>query len=282
MSQFEITREQEADAFAERKAVILIIILVLGSMVVNALSRSADLANLDIHRHWSSVWIEEGSSAILSIALLPAIAWLAGRFVIEFENWIEWVPVYLFAGVVFSICHVFGMFAIRVVLFPILTGGNVDLSDGVISIFFYEYRKDFLTFSIFVLAFYSTREVEQKRLEARMVKKDAIEQHRLTLKCGGRTIWINAAEVVWAKAASNYVEIHTAEKTLLARSTLANVEGQLRAAGLNIARVHRSYLVDTSKVSEMSPTGEGDARILMSDGETIPGSRRYRDAWPTS
>ncbi|MEZ5954952.1 MAG: LytTR family DNA-binding domain-containing protein [Hyphomonas sp.] len=43
------------------------------------------------------------------------------------------------------------------------------------------------------------------------------------------------------------------------------------------ARVHRSHIVNLDRVRAISPTGEGDAVIELDTGETVPGSRRYRD-----
>ena len=85
--------------------------------------------------------------------------------------------------------------------------------------------------------------------------------------------------MVWARAASNYVEVVTPGRTYLARSTLSELEKLLQAAGGRHVRVHRSHVVNLDKVSEITPTGEGDVTLTLETGETVPGSRRYRDAF---
>ena len=44
-----------------------------------------------------------------------------------------------------------------------------------------------------------------------------------------------------------------------------------------VARVHRSYIVNLDEVVEIKPTDGGDARIKMKDGSIVPCSRRYRE-----
>ena len=48
-------------------------------------------------------------------------------------------------------------------------------------------------------------------------------------------------------------------------------------AGVDAVRTHRSFLVNRAAITETVPTGEGDVRILLSDGSEVPGSRRYRE-----
>jgi DNA-binding LytR/AlgR family response regulator len=83
--------------------------------------------------------------------------------------------------------------------------------------------------------------------------------------------------VEWAKAADNYVEVKANGVTHLARMTLAALETQLRLAGIDAVRVHRSYVVNRAWISEIIPSGDGDFRIRMSDGSELRGSRRYRE-----
>jgi DNA-binding LytR/AlgR family response regulator len=59
--------------------------------------------------------------------------------------------------------------------------------------------------------------------------------------------------------------------------TLRRLEGLLLAAGDRHMRVHRSYVVNVGEVREVTPSGEGDLRLTLSDGTVAPGSRRYRE-----
>jgi DNA-binding LytR/AlgR family response regulator len=62
----------------------------------------------------------------------------------------------------------------------------------------------------------------------------------------------------------------------LLRSTMACVESRLDPA--RFSRVHRSWIVNLDRVAEIGPLDDGDARLRMRDGSTVPCGRRYRDA----
>ena len=145
-----------------------------------------------------------------------------------------------------------------------------------VSVWIYEYRKDLLTYILLAMIFYLSRQVEQRTLELKAARREARERQRLTLKSGGRTFLIDANDVILAKAASNYVEVVTPQKTYLARLTLTELERLLTSAGDQYARVHRSYLVNFDHVREILPNGEGDVVLELVSGDQVPGSRRYR------
>ncbi|ACT59921.1 LytR/AlgR family response regulator transcription factor [Hirschia baltica] len=281
MSQIDIQNALRTDRISEQNSSIVFAVLILSSFIVNALSRNVDHQILSVSTNVLLAWIDEGSSAIATCCLLPLLGYFNRIHPIAGVSKSVWIPKYIIASLAFSLLHILGMKLIRLTIYPIAVGQEYSFHANVFETFFYEYRKDLITFSILMLGFMLSRELEHKKLETSVNREDAKEKKRITIKCGGRTIWINAEDVIWAKAAANYVEIRTADKTLLARSTLANIEEQLQAAGVEISRVHRSYIIDASKVREISPTGEGDARIQMIDDEIIPGSRRYKNAWPS-
>ena len=81
------------------------------------------------------------------------------------------------------------------------------------------------------------------------------------MKSGGRTFWLDARSLDWADAAGNYVELRANGTTHLVRIGLSALADQLREAGVDIARIHRSRLVNRAKVAEIVPTGDGDFRV---------------------
>ncbi len=271
---------QPSDRKSERNTIIVIAILVIASFAVNSLSRIADEAALSVPRNVLFAWIDEGSSAISTLSLLPFIGVFNRLAPTYGVSVFEWMPKYILASVVFSILHVAGMLALRWGLYPLFTPHSYSLPDLPHLVLFYEYRKDAITFAIFVLAFAMSRELEYKKLETAAETEDAQKKNRVTLKCGGRTIFLESSQILWAKAAGNYVEVYTATGGMhLARSTLAGLSNLLDETSQTFIRTHRSYLINSNSIQQIEPTGEGDARIVVSNGEVIPGSRRYRDVW---
>ena len=96
----------------------------------------------------------------------------------------------------------------------------------------------------------------------------------------GRTLFLNAEDVIYAAAASNYVEITTQHGTHLARMTLSSLERLLAETRTNHIRVHRSYIVHGDHIQEIIPTRDGNVTIQLDNGVTLTGSRGYRDRLP--
>ena len=88
-------------------------------------------------------------------------------------------------------------------------------------------------------------------------------------------LFLDAEEILYAKAAGNYVEVFTENTMHLVRITLSSLEALLSEAGHHL-RVHRSYIVRKSAISELKPNGEGEAVIFVPNQVQIPVSRNYR------
>ena len=65
-------------------------------------------------------------------------------------------------------------------------------------------------------------------------------------------------------------------KTHLIRGTLAAEEERLRKFG--VVRVHRTRLVNLSRVTGIKSGASGDFELTLDSGQSIAGSRRYRQA----
>ncbi|HSI57961.1 MAG TPA: LytTR family DNA-binding domain-containing protein [Ideonella sp.] len=84
------------------------------------------------------------------------------------------------------------------------------------------------------------------------------------------------AEVEVVEAADNYIELHTAHKSWLDRTTLSAFLAHPAAAGF--VRVHRSFAVQLAQVARIEPLAKGDAMLTMVSGRGVRVSRRFRDA----
>jgi DNA-binding LytR/AlgR family response regulator len=99
----------------------------------------------------------------------------------------------------------------------------------------------------------------------------------LWLRDGSARIRIEPHDVVWVSSAGNYIEYCLASgRTHLVRGTLAAEEARL--VQFNIVRVHRTRLVNLSRVSALKAGPNGDFELALDTGQVISGSRRYRGA----
>jgi len=272
--------EAAADRRADRRLYWFIGFMLIVSLLIQASTAHTEALRIDANADWRGPWIKEATSHIVIFLLAPLIAQILNRAPVSLQTWRWSAPTHLGGVILFSLAHVTLMFGARKVLLPLLAGEPYNFNLLAPVNFFYEFQKDIFTYALLVFGFATNRSLEQRRLELEAVRRTARGDKKLTLKSGGSTIMLDAANVIWAKAAGNYVEVATGSKVFLARMTLTGLERLLAEAANDHIRVHRSHIVRRDKIVLIKPTGEGDVTIEMSDGAILPGSRRYRDQLP--
>jgi two-component system LytT family response regulator len=121
------------------------------------------------------------------------------------------------------------------------------------------------------------------RLEAMLAalrpRRDGIEPiapgERLAVRIDGRTLLVRVREIDWISADDNNVVLHAAGRALRIRETLSSIAERLPA---DFVRVHRSAMVNATRVAEVRPAMHGEYLIVLSDGVEVPTGRRFRDA----
>ncbi len=87
------------------------------------------------------------------------------------------------------------------------------------------------------------------------------------------TLAVRAADIEYVKAAGNYVELITGDRTLLMRATLHDLAEQLGAVGF--VRVHRSLLVNSLQVRAVGRGPRGRQRVKLNSGAELPVGRQF-------
>jgi two-component system, LytTR family, response regulator len=106
----------------------------------------------------------------------------------------------------------------------------------------------------------------------------ATSPRHLVVEKGERAVVLALAEVGALVARGNYVEVRARGESFLMRSALKEVEARLdRGAFL---RVHRSVIVNLSRVREIRPALGTGFHVLLDDGARVPMSRRFRRRLP--
>ena len=270
--------EIRADARADRRTWFFFALFMVASFFEKSLSDHDDLVRAG-STHPNLPWLSQATSHLVILAMVPFITFMLSRFPFTSDRWRQNLAIHAAATVAFSAVHIFLMVWFRKLLTPLVFGFPYDFGLTDLSLWLYEYRKDVLSYTLIAAIFWMNRVAEQKAMEAEAARSEAKDRHRLTLKSGGRTYFVTADDVIWAKDASNYVEVVTPTKTYLARMTLTELERLLEEAGGHHVRVHRSHIVNLDHVRVITPTGEGDALIELDTGDTVPGSRRYRERY---
>ncbi|WP_026515090.1 LytR/AlgR family response regulator transcription factor [Butyrivibrio sp. LB2008] len=81
---------------------------------------------------------------------------------------------------------------------------------------------------------------------------------------------LRKSDIIYLKADSNYCDIYTIQKKIVTSYTLKKCENIL--GGMPFLRVHRSYLINVNKISNLS-----GAYINLITKESIPIGKSYKD-----
>ena len=98
----------------------------------------------------------------------------------------------------------------------------------------------------------------------------------LSVRSVGRLDRVALCDVRWMESAGNYVSLHLAQRTLLHRCTLGELECHLDPA--DFLRIHRRTLVRRSQMLAMRRTQEGSYFLQLRCGEELAVSERYAAA----
>jgi two-component system LytT family response regulator len=98
---------------------------------------------------------------------------------------------------------------------------------------------------------------------------------RIVVRDRDRVIFINVADIDWIGADGDYVRIHTNGKSHLVRDTMAAMEMRLDAS--TFVRIHRSTIVNSSRIKELRPYSSREYAVVLKDGTRLRLSRRHRD-----
>lgn len=216
-------------------------------------------------------WTLEISSAIAWTIAIPLIAIATLRLRPPRLSWPATIAVHLLLTVAISLLHVAIMVALREQAYAMM-GSEYRFGPDLGAELTYEWRKDAIDYVTIALTF-AVIDWLARRSDVVPVAP-AAEAARIEVRDGSRTIWLAPADILWAEAAGNYVELHTATGPLLHRATLSGLERELAPHGF--ARIHRSRLVRRAAVRAIETNASGDFDAMLSDGAKVGGSRRYR------
>ena len=231
--------------------------------IVNALTVLDDQPEVD---RWEP-WVWEGTSAavIVLILWLPWTAWrLAGRQPRAPRFWLAHA-----AGLLgFATLHVAGFLVLRHLAYAAM-GETYEFGDGWWGEFPYELRKDAISYAVFIATLWII-----DRLGAQGTAPEGPATY--DIRDGQRVIRTPLEGILGVTSAGNYVEFVLEDgRRPLMRAPLSQVEAELEPKGF--VRTHRSWLVNTARVSGLRPDGSGDWTVELGELEA-PLSRRFPEA----
>ena len=124
-----------------------------------------------------------------------------------------------------------------------------------------------------------TLSIERARRRVRERSAGAVPPQRepdapIVVRDRGRVLLVPSDDIDWITAEGDYVRIHTAGRGHLHRETMGALAARLDAS--RFARIHRSTIVNVSRVRELRPSGDRELLVVLRDGTQLKASRRHR------
>jgi hypothetical protein len=240
----------------------------------NALTTTADLIRNQVTFKTWQPYIWEYSSFLSSFLLYFGIYWLANNASLLNQNWLRNFFIHVLASVIFSILHVLLMVWLREIIYYTM-GGEYDFGDWL-SEWLYEYRKDVITYFIFLTTVYAFQYFSKP--EPSTASESVIKKLKVINKQG--IFWINCIDITTIESGGNYVYIHANGQVQPMRSTMADIEAQVDPA--DFIRVHRSYIVNLDHCKGIQKQSNDVSELIMLNDKTVPVSKKYRPKLLTS
>lgn len=119
----------------------------------------------------------------------------------------------------------------------------------------------------------------RSRMSDMVMERSGVDQRsgflaRLVIKSSGCVTFLDVSDIDWIEAAGVYVYLHAGAKTHLYRSSVAQLVQRLDPE--RFVRIHRSAVVNTSRIAELRPRTHGDYTLVLKNGEELALSRGYR------
>ena len=108
------------------------------------------------------------------------------------------------------------------------------------------------------------------------VARAGVSDDRIGVKVQGKIVFLDADEIYWIQARDDIARVHLVDSAYDVREPLTHLEARLPAN--RFLRVHRSAIVNTSKVRAAEPFDQGDQLLILRNGKRITTGRSYRKA----
>ena len=249
------------------RAYALCVSLFVAICLVNILTVQHDAPRLGLIR--PAIW--EVSSALVILALTAIPAAMAVWMVRTKPRWWAAAPAHIVAALIYSVIHVAAFVALRKIAHAVLLN-EVYRFGPLPGEFLYEFRKDLLGYAAAtIICWLALMRGAQKSSDRAPTPPATFD-----IQDGARLIRVPVAEIVAVRSAGNYVEFILEDgRRPLTRSSLGAALESLARHGF--VRTHKSWLVNTARVTGLNPEGSGDYAVELGDIEA-PLSRRFPEA----
>jgi two-component system LytT family response regulator len=97
----------------------------------------------------------------------------------------------------------------------------------------------------------------------------------LAIRVSGEYVVVRVADIDWIEADGNYAKLYIDRRPRLITKTLTALEKDVLNPEVFV-RVHRSAIVNTTKIAAAEPLFHGELSLVLRDGTRVQCSRRFR------
>jgi two-component system LytT family response regulator len=98
---------------------------------------------------------------------------------------------------------------------------------------------------------------------------------RLAVRSAGKTVFVDLEDVDWMEAAENYVQLHTGRANHLLHVAMNTLAKSLDPEVF--LRIHRSIIVNTTRIKELQPGAHGEYVVTLRSGVRLQSGRSYSE-----
>ncbi len=97
---------------------------------------------------------------------------------------------------------------------------------------------------------------------------------RFSVKQGGKLHFIHFDRIHYIEASGNYINIFSDGKKYTLRESLQ--EWLQKAGKDNLLRIHRSFVINTNFIKELSSNSDGQYSVILDSGDTVKIGKQYK------
>jgi two-component system LytT family response regulator len=114
----------------------------------------------------------------------------------------------------------------------------------------------------------------QLLLDLLRVSRPSESDGRLLIKSAGRLVFVDPEDIDWIEAAANYVKLYAGAASYLLRESIGRMTERLHPD--RFVRIHRSTIINISKLRELQPCDGGEYIAVLKNGKALSCSRGYK------
>jgi two-component system, LytTR family, response regulator len=118
----------------------------------------------------------------------------------------------------------------------------------------------------------------QAALQSLVAQLRGATNSQIVVKVDGRHVFLDSDEVDWIEVAGKDLKLHVGQTVLQVREAMTSLARRLPPQFL---QVHRSAVINRSRLRQMQPWFQGEYLLILRDGTRVVTGRRYRESVQT-